>query len=185
MKTMKYRHRKYHCLFPKSVTAVLTVAFSLCFPCPLVSCVCILSTLFMWHGCGYLLPAPGLPLLAHVLVITSSKYCSISKPAPDSFLLFCYLYWLFHPPASSLVGLFCFLFFLRYFTEGCFTKSGLSWVFLGILDKLCSFLVSWKQWHIQYCGHLMWTTSLFKIKPVSCQTLLISPSLWSQKCQLF
>lgn len=31
---------------------------------------CVLAVLFMWHGCGYVLPASGLPWLAHVWTIT-------------------------------------------------------------------------------------------------------------------
>lgn len=77
-----------------------------------------------------------------------------------------------------------FFFFGRCSTEGCFTKSEVSWAFLGSLDKLgCQIiwavLVSWTQWHIYCCGHLMWATSLFMIR---FQADSISPSLWSQQC---
>lgn len=103
------------CLRAMCLSSVFLVS-----PCPPVSCVCVcvLSVLFMWHGCGYLLPAPGLPWhMAHVLIVTSSKCCGISTLSGVVIYSGCYIHW----PSSSFCSLF--LLVLSLFYRGLFHKT--------------------------------------------------------------
>lgn len=103
------------CLRAMCLSSVFLVS-----PCPPVSCVCVcvLSVLFMWHGCGYLLPAPGLPWhMVHVLIVTSSKCCGISTLSGVKLFTVVVTF-----IGQVLVSAPCFCLFYLCFTEGCFTK---------------------------------------------------------------